>query len=348
MDKKKICLALQGGGSYGAFTWGALEQFLESNQLEFDSISATSAGSINAVLLADGFNKNGIEGAIQTLNSFWSALGKCGNILSPIKHSSSTTLTNLELFGQGSYFIYDLLLKTFSPYVLNPYNFNLLRELLLQFVDFHQLQKYSKIKLFISATNVRNGQLKIFSNKSITIDTILASTCLPYLSQAAKIDNEFYWDGGYLGNPAIFPLIYNSSVKDILIIHTNPIKREDIPKSSPEIENRINEIAFNSSLVRELRTIAFINNLIDSDCIKKDYTPKLQKKYFHILSSDEVMHTFSLYTKFNWSESFILHLKTLGKETALKWLRHNYGYIGNKTTLNFSEFFDVEEYINPD
>lgn len=340
---KKICLALQGGGAYGAYTWGILDRFLEDERIEIDAISATSAGSVNAVLLANGMYNGGNEGARRALNDFWQTLGQYGSYLSPIGQMLPMIESNLDLdmTAQISFVLFDTITRTYSPYMLNPFDFDITRLILLEKVNFKNLKR-NPIKLFLSATNVKTGMLKVFENANITVDSVLASACLPHLRQAVKINEDYYWDGGYLGNPAIYPLIYNSQIDDILIIHNNPIVRETVPIHSTDIASRVNEISFNSSLIRELRSIAFVTKLIDKGWIKDEYKETIRRKFVHIIRSDEIMNRFKLINKFNWHFSFLSHLRDLGREEADKWLKVNFEHIGKKPTLDFSEFLSED------
>lgn len=336
-NKKKICFALQGGGSFGAYTWGMLDKFLEADCFEIDAISATSAGSVNAVLLTYGFCLGGAQGARNALNNFWWALSQYGAFFSPVRQIPFFPI-ELDAAAQLSFTFYDLFTRTFSPYYSNPVNFDLLRLILHEQIDFEKLNKLSKIKLFISTTNVKSGMLKVFGNQEINIEVILASACLPNQSQAIEINGEYYWDGGYLGNPAIYPLIYHSNVSDLVILHNNPIFRDNIPTTSAEIANRINEISFNSSLLREIRAIAFVTKLIDKGWIKEQYLDNIKRKYIHIIRSDEIMNKFSLINKYNLHWDFLSHLRDLGRENASKWLKENFDHLGKKPTTEFQEF----------
>jgi NTE family protein len=242
-EVKCVNLALQGGSAHGAFTWGVLDRLLEEPLIEVEGISATSAGAMNAAVMAHGLTVAGRKGAREALEEFWDGVARV-----------TAPLEALQLFEVASRFL--------SPYELNPFNYNPLRQLI-RFIDFERLRQGSAIKLFVSATNVRTGKIKVFTDKEITADCVLASACLPFVYQAVEIDGEHYWDGGYMGNPALFPLIYSCQSRDILIVHVNPLERPDKPMSAREIMNRVNEISFNSSLMREMRAVAFVTKLID-------------------------------------------------------------------------------------
>jgi NTE family protein len=223
-EVKRINFALQGGSAHGAFTWGVLDRFLQEPRIEVEGVSATSAGAMNAAVMAHGLTAGGRTGARGALEEFWHGVTRV-----------SAPFGAMQLFEMASRFL--------SPYQLNPFNYNLLRQLI-RFIDFERLRQSSAIKLFLSATNVRTGKIKVFTDKEITADCVLASACLPFLYQAVEIDGEHYWDGGYMGNPALFPLIYSCQSRDILIVHVNPIERRDKPTSAQEIMNRVNEISF--------------------------------------------------------------------------------------------------------
>lgn len=335
--KKKICLALQGGGAYGAFTWGILDQFLEADCFEIDAISATSSGSINAVVLAQAISKGGPEEARKSLRKLWQSISDLGERFSPVRENPIEELLGTDFTSQLSFHIFDAMTHLYSPYILNPANYNPLSELLESIIDFDDLNS-NKINIFLCATNVKTGRLKIFTKPNLTADTLMASACLPNLYQAVAIDNEFYWDGGFLGNPAIYPLIYNSQVDDIIIVHTNPLVRDSIPRSSAEIENRLNEVSFNSSLIRELRAIAFVTKLLDEGYIKDQYKEEIRRKFIHIVRSDMVMNEFKLINKYKWSWRYLTQLYDLGRIVAKDWLSNNYKAIGEKSTLDFKDY----------
>jgi NTE family protein len=236
---KRINLALQGGGSHGAFAWGVLDRLLEDNCIDFDGISATSVGAVNATVLAYGLAVGGRAGARHALAHIWR------RVASPLQPTLFDRLTgNQSLETSPAFVQFDIMTRLFSPYQLNPFNINPLRSILCDTVDFDAIRNaHCPIKLFLSATNVRTGKIRVFDNDEIGPDAVLASACLPFLFQAIEIDGEHYWDGGYMGNPAIFPLIYNCDSRDVVIVHINPIERPDVPKTPGEILNRITKSA---------------------------------------------------------------------------------------------------------
>lgn len=335
---KKINLALQGGGSHGAFTWGVVDALLQCGRIEIDSISSTSAGSMNAAIITQGLINGGPDGARQALMQFWRDLSDIGSFLSPVQMSTLESLLGITAEQNVSYLMFDMMTKVLSPYEFNPFNFNPLRQLLDKYIDIDLIKKSKINKLFVCATNVRTGKIKVFQNEEISINAILASTCLPFLFQAVKIDGEYYWDGGYTGNPPIFPLIYNSNVRDVLIIHINPIVRPQIPKTAADIMNRINEISFNSSLIREMRAIAFVTKMLDDDWIKDEFRQNIKKINVHAIRTDSIMTKYSVASKFETDWVFLTHLFELGQQMAYEWLDNNFDSIGEKSSIDLNDF----------
>lgn len=336
--KKKIDLALQGGGTHGALAWGVLDKLLEDGRIEIDSISATSSGAVIGVVLANGLIKGGPEGARQALSDFWHDISNHAAALNPFMHNFWEDYFNIPYEARTSYYMFNLATHLLSPSQFNPMKYNPLRDLLEKHVDFKKFKESNPIKLFICATNVKTSKIKIFDNHEMTIDSVLASACLPELFQAVEIDGESYWDGGFMGNPAIYPLIYHSKTQDILIIHINPIIRYDVPESKEDIENRINEISFNSSLMREMRAIHFVTQLIDNKKIKDEYLKDFKKVYLHSIRTDELMEPFSIASKMNADWSFINTLFEIGRKSAEHWLLENFESIGVRSTIDFNEF----------
>lgn len=336
--KKQICLALQGGGAYGAFTWGVLDKFLEDDRIIIDSISATSSGSVNAVVLAHALTEGDNEHARKQLLDLWHSISELGEMYSPLRENPIEQMLGLNFTAEFTFQAFNAITRVFSPYLLNPTNFNPLREMLCKKIDFKALNKINKIKIFLCATNVKTGRMRIFKNSEISPDAIMASACLPDIYQAIEIDGEYYWDGGFLGNPAIFPLIYNSDVDDIVIISTNPFIRDSVPSSSAEIANRLNEISFNSSLIRELRAIDFVTKLLDKGYVKEEHQDKVRRKLMHIVRSDEVMNQFKLINKYKWDWDSLTKLRDLGRLVGEQWIATHFNAIGKKSTLDFDAF----------
>jgi NTE family protein len=255
---KRINLALQGGGAHGAFTWGVLDQILSDERLSIEGISGTSAGAMNAVMLADGLCRGGREEAQKRLADFWRSASSNGNLPVLQRAVLERLLSFTPLEGTPAQAWFDALSRYFSPYDVNPLNINPLKDLIERFVDFEKLRADTDLQLFISATNVQTGRVRIFSRDKISADAVMASACLPLLFRAVEIDGVPYWDGGYLGNPVIFPFFRSTATEDVLVVQINPLIRQSTPMSSSEIMNRINEITFNSSLIGEYRAIGFV------------------------------------------------------------------------------------------
>ncbi|MGI9414186.1 MAG: patatin-like phospholipase family protein, partial [Hyphomicrobiales bacterium] len=243
---KTVNLALQGGGAHGAFTWGVLDRILEDGRLKVDAISGTSAGAMNAVVIADGFTRGGADGARLALHEFWLAVSKAARA-SPIQRSPiDVFMGNWSLdFSPGVIWL-DLMSRLVSPYEFNPLNLNPLKDLIESQVDFDHVHHCGDVRLFVSATNVHTGRVRVFTNEEISADTVMASACLPYIFQAVEIDGVPYWDGGYIGNPVLYPFFYETDTADIVLVQVNPIERRETPTSARDILNRMNEITFNS------------------------------------------------------------------------------------------------------
>ncbi|HUL05289.1 MAG TPA: patatin-like phospholipase family protein [Candidatus Acidoferrum sp.] len=331
-ETKTINLALQGGGAHGAFTWGVLDRLLEDGRIAFEGVSATSAGAMNAVVLAYGLTEGGAEGARKALEGFWRRVSHAAAI-GPLQPTWFDRITgNRSLENSPAFIAFDLISRLLSPYQFNPLNRNPLRDVLEQSVDFDRLRSAEcPVKLFLSATNVRTGKIKVFANDVLCPERVLASSCLPFLFQAVEIDGEHYWDGGYMGNPAMFPLIYGCDSRDVLVIHINPLERPELPTTAFEIMNRVNEISFNSSLMREMRAISFVTKLIDDNPVAMK---TLKRMLVHAIAADEVMSGLGAASKLNGDWEFLVYLRDQGRDHADKWLMQNFGHLGRESTVD--------------
>jgi NTE family protein len=334
--RKSINLALQGGGAHGAFAWGAIDTILADGRLDIEAISATSAGAMNAVVLADALTDGDHDHARERLTKFWKAIADAGAKYSPVKPLKDIFGKTLPIEQSPLHFMFDTMLRVFSPYQLNPFNFNPLRDVLEAEVDFEKLRRTKGIQVHLCATNVETGKVRIFERQELCIDAVLASACLPFLFQAIEIDGQHYWDGGYIGNPAIFPLIYGSQSCDVVIVHINPIVRHGVPTTAPEILNRINEISFNSSLMREMRAIAFVTKLIEK---KKVAASDMKQMLIHSIRADEVMTAHSVASKLNPDWEFLNALKDSGRGVTARWINTHYGDIGQRSTVDLEAEF---------
>ena len=314
---KTVNLALQGGGAHGAFAWGVVDRLLEDGRISFEGISATSAGAVNAVVMAYGLMTGGREGARLLLEKFWRGVSEAAG-WRPL---------------QPAFVAFDMMTRLLSPYQFNPLNYNPLRNLLEKTVDFERLRGENVVKLFLCATNVRTGKVKIFENGELSVAAVLASSCLPLFFQAVEIDGEAYWDGGYMGNPAIFPVIYGCRSRDVVVVHINPIVRETIPHTASDIMNRLNEISFNSSLMREMRAIAFVDRLIASGAVRDG---EMKRILIHAIEADAFMRDLGAASKLNADWSFLTRLRDAGRACAGDWLAANYDHLGERSTVDIN------------
>ncbi len=334
--KKKIALALQGGGSHGAFTWGVIDRLLEDGRLEIEGISGTSAGAMNAVVMADGQTRNGTNGGRERLYKFWKAVSENAKY-SPIQRTPLDMLMgNWTLDSSPGYRWFDALNKVASPYELNPLNFNPLRDLVVDMVDFDKLRATDGLKLFISCTNVETGRAKVFSREMLSADVVMASACLPLVFQAVEIDGVPYWDGGYMGNPVLFPFHDAVQTSDYVIIQINPVLRKGAPKTARDIENRVNEIAFNSSLLQELRAIDFVRRLIDDGKLSADDYKRVN---IHTIAAHDELAELGASSKFNAEWAFLEHLRDIGKRAADRWLAEGYDMLGETHTADVRDMY---------
>ncbi len=338
-DLRKVNLALQGGGAHGAFAWGVMDKLLEDGRIVVEGISGTSAGSMNAVVFAYGMIR-GNDGAREALHNFWKAISDAGTMHSPLKATPLEEMLfghDLEYTMANQFFTW--MTHSFSPYQLNPFNFNPLRDVLVSQVDFDELKRSAKTKLFLSTTNVRSGKAKIFNTEAITADVVLASACLPYLFQAVEVNGEHFWDGGFMGNPVLYPLFYHTESRDVIIVHINPIERKDVPTSSPAIFNRINEITFNSSLIKELRAVHFVQNLMDRGWLKDEFKARMKYVLVHSIRSDDVLDDLSVTTKFASDWKFLTMLRDRGRDHTTSWLEKNFDSLGVRSSVDLQKEF---------
>jgi len=333
--RKPINIALQGGGSHGAFTWGVLDRLLEDGRLAIDAISGTSAGAMNAVALVDGWQRGGVEGARAKLHDFWRAVARHGRF-SPIQRTPwDMLLGNWSVENSPGYYWYDVMTRAFSPYVANPLDINPLRKVVAAEIDFDQVRACHAMKLFISATNVETGQIRVFQPDEISLDAVMASACLPQIFRAVEIDGTPYWDGGYGGNPAIFPFFYANATEDVLLVQINPVIREGTPRSANEIQNRIDEITFNAGLLREFRAIAFVKELIAAGRLPKGEYRDIR---LHRIDADEAFKELSASSKVSAEWAFLEYLRDLGRNAASDWLDEHFDAVGERPTVDLTAY----------
>lgn len=331
---KPINIALQGGGSHGAFSWGVLDRLLEDGRLEIKAVSGTSAGAMNAAALADGLVRGGVDGARQKLEDFWRAVGRTGRF-SPVQRLPwDVAWGNWSIENTPGYLWFDAMSRLFSPYAANPFNVNPLRDVVAAEIDFDRVRSCRDMKLFVSATNVETGQLRVFETAEMSADVVMASACLPQIFQAVEIDGAPYWDGGYGGNPALFPFFYASPTEDVLLVQINPVTREGVPKTANEIQNRIDEITFNAALLREFRSIAFVKELIRAGHIQHAEYRDIR---MHRIDADEAFKDLSGSSKLNAEWAFLEYLRDLGRSAAGDWLDEHFEKVGREPTLDLSD-----------
>jgi NTE family protein len=324
-----VDFALQGGGSHGAFTWGVLDRLIEEPWLRIEAISGTSAGAMNAALVADGWMQGGAEGARAALDAYWRRVSHAA-AFSPLQRSPLDRLMGRwTLDTSPAYVAMDLMARVLSPYDLNPLGFNPLRDILTDSINFGRLA-HAPIRLFITATNVRTGRGRIFRNAEITADVLLASACLPTMFQAIEIDDDPYWDGGYAGNPTLTPLVRESDADDIILVQINPRERPHRPRTANEVLNRLNEISFNSPLMKELRMIALLRQVADPGHGEGARWAGMRT---HRIMSD-ALADFGASSKLNAEWEFVSLLKEEGRKSADAFLTAHGEDIGKHSTAD--------------
>ena len=329
----RVAVALQGGGSHGAFTWGVLDRLLLEPSLEIIGISGTSAGAMNAAVLADGLRRGGRAEARAALASYWDAVGALPGYASFEALPFPGALLSWHLDNNPMFLWMDMLARIWSPYQANPCNYNPLRTLL-ERIDFEGLRRdQDAARVFIGATNVRSGLRRVFDNSELSIDVLLASACLPIAYQAVEIDGEHYWDGGYTGNPPLAPIYLRTGATDLIIIGINPLLRADVPRTAREIINRIDEISFNSSFITELAAIAFIEE------IAKD---RVRQMFMHIVN-DKALDTLGGSSKVNNKRTFLEYLRKIGWSAAEHWLKANLRFLGERSTVDLSGLLPLQD-----
>jgi NTE family protein len=333
---KTINLALQGGGSHGAFAWGALDRILEDERIVIEGIVGTSAGAMNAVVTGYGLTLGGNEGARRALRDFWEAVADKGtwSIMQPSWIDRLIRPGSLD-FSPG-WVLMDTLSRIWSPYQMNPCNYHPLREILNEQIDFDRLRESDRVKLFICASNVLTNRLHVFDLKEISVDAVVASGCIPSVFQAIEINGEQFWDGGFMGNPPIFPLIYNCGSSDVLLIMVNPIRIKEVPQTSQAILDRINTLSFNSSLMREMRAINFVNRLVESGF---DDGGRLRKVLIHCIEAENEMGNLGVSSKLNVGRDFLAWLFALGRARADIFLRDHFDMIGKGSSTSIQQRF---------
>lgn len=329
--KRKISLALQGGGAHGAFTWGVLDRLLEDGRFEISGISGTSAGAMNAVALADGFARGGSDGARESLEQFWLSVADRAR-LSPLKRSPlDIWLGNWSLDRSPGVMLMDVMSRLVSPYEFNPLGINPLRNILEESIDFDLINALDLPKIFVAATNVQDGHVRVFRNGELSAETIMASASLPYLFKAVEHEDQFSWDGGYVANPVLFPYVYECDADDVILVQINPVERRETPTTAREIASRVDEITFNSSLLRELRALFFVTKALETGSkLPNGFRPL----HIHRIEAGSELIAATASSKLNIERGFVRHLQEIGRIAAEQWLTENGKFIGKRSSFD--------------
>ncbi len=334
VPSRRISVALQGGGAHGAFTWGVLDALLADPRVQFEGLSGSSAGAMNAVILANGWIKGGRDGARQALADFWTAVGKqmpMGMVTQGESDAISLSPASKLLANWAAYF---------SPSQLNPFDLNPLRDLIACQVDFEQLRSACPFKLFVGATQANTGKLRVFRESELTLDMLLASACLPKVHRAVEIDSEPYWDGGYSANPAVFPLFYDCDSSDVLLVLLSPLQRDDTPRTVDEIEARIVELAFSAHFMREMRMFLHaIDHASPGFLTMGRLERRLQKLRFHMIDSSQLASLQRTDTKLLAHPLFLERLREQGQARAGTWLAEHFAAVGRQSTVDIRKWF---------
>ena len=329
--EKSVALALQGGGAHGAFTWGVLDAILEDGRVAIEAITGASAGAMNAVVLVEGWTEGGADGARAGLETFWRRISLDGR-LSPVQRRLFDRVLGYwsgQAWG-------DLMARVASPYETNPLNINPLKEVLADLIDFGRVRACDGVQLFVAATNVWTGKIAVFERPVLTADHLMASACLPTVFQAVEIEGVPYWDGGYLGNPPLYPLYYQTTTDDVLLVQINPVERRETPRSAQEIHERLNEITFNGTLLRELRGIDFVTRLIEEGKLTDD---RYKRVLMHRIDGTGALDAYAASSRLKAEWDFFVRLRDAGRIAAKAWLDRHYDAIGREATLNLREAY---------
>ncbi|MER2520765.1 MAG: patatin-like phospholipase family protein [Bdellovibrionales bacterium] len=332
---KVINLALQGGGSHGAFTWGVLDRLLEEDAyLKIEGLSGTSAGAMNVAIFAQGYIKGGAFGARELLDQYWRGVSKLASFGMSRRNLMDKMVGNWNLDQSAGAAMLTTWQRMVSPYQTNPLNINPLRDMIAQMVDFDSIRKSTKFHLFICATHVETGKARVFAREELTLDALMASACLPLAFHAVEIDGSPYWDGGYTANPALMPLIESATSPDLVLVPITPFSRPGTPGKPVEIINRSNEISFTTPLLAELKTIALARKLVRDQTIRSEEAERYARLRLHMLSAEDDMREFGAASKFNVQLDFLLRLKELGRNAADRWLKANWDNIGHRPSVD--------------
>ncbi len=335
--RKKLNLALQGGGSHGAFTWGVLDRLLEADCFEFDGIVGTSAGAMNAAALAYGLKVGGPDKARECLASYWELMMTTASF-APWPSVMDRMIGDGNIAYSPMFMLGDSMARMLSPYQLNPMNFNPIQPTIDKVVNFDTLRELKDTgpKLFLCATNVMTGRVKVFSGDALSVNAVLASACLPFMYQAVEIDGEFYWDGGYMGNPPLFPIFHECDSPDVLVVQIASLGLSEVPKTATAIYDRINSLSFNAGLMREMRMVHFVNDLVKKGV---DDGGRLKEAFIHTIDAEDTMSKFSASSQANLDRNFISGLFELGRIKAGEFLEQHFDTVGAASSTDIEAKF---------
>jgi NTE family protein len=333
--EKSVALALQGGGAHGAFTWGVLDALLEDGRLAIEAITGASAGAMNGVVLVEGWLEGGPDGARAQLEAFWRKISLDGALPPAQRYLFDRLLGFWGEGGPGQVWL-DLWQRVASPYETNPLDINPLRDALHALIDFGRVRACRDVRLFVAATSVWTGKVRVFEAPELTADHLLASACLPTLFRAVEIGGEPFWDGGYTGNPALFPLFYEARTDDVILVQINPIERRRTPRTAREIHDRLTEITFNGPLLHELRAVEFVTRLIDAGKLSK---AEYKRALMHRIDATGLLDGYPASSRSNPDWDFFLTLRDHGRGAARDWLARNFDAIGRRPTLDLRGAF---------
>lgn len=332
-----INLGLQGGGAHGAFTWGVLDALLEDGRLDFEGLSGTSAGALNAAVLAHGLSCGGRDGAREALARFWNSIALStpspfGALRNAMPETNNPFGPSLQLMQQMT--------QHFSPYALNPFDLNPLRDRLDAQIDFERLRTQSKLKLFVATTHANSGRLRLFTTCELTLDALLASTCLPSIQQAVVIDGEPYWDGGYAANPAVSPLFCHCKAQDILLVLLNPLHYDRTPRSAEEIRGREADIAFQAAFLQEMRVIAQALRYAEGDVLPLGRLERrLHAAHFHLIEADTDRGNQGSASRMLPHADLLLQLRNDGRDHTRQWLKAHFAALGERSSMDVRAIF---------
>lgn len=338
MSVKRISLALQGGGALGAFAWGVCDRLLEDERIEIAAISGASAGAMNAAVIAEGLAKNGRDGARAALRAFWEGIARAG-AASPYRRTPLMTMLAGYAPAWTSWRNWaDAMMRMASPYDLNPLNINPLKEVVEELIDFDAVRACSQCELFVSATDVETGRGRIFGKQALTADHLMASACLPTLFQAVEIEGRFYWDGGYVGNPPLYPLFDVKESRDIVIVQLSPIARAGAPRRAADILARVNEITFNASLLSELRAIEFVQRLLADHRVEEG---RYRHMLVHLIEDEDALVGYGAGADLNTDLSFFEDLFAIGRKSGTAWLAAHFEALGTHSSVDLRAMLAV-------